>query len=91
MTYRTAYHDYVVEVFYPTELSRDALDEVISQDAHDIIKALRDSASWKGYDASNTTTDIGLKSRIEISDQVNETRDQWVLQLKFKCLITETE
>jgi hypothetical protein len=88
---RTATHDYRVEVYYPSALSQDAIEEIISQDAHDIIKTLRDPASYLGFNSANNNTNIGVRSRMEISDQVNESASLWTLQINFKCLVTEIE
>jgi hypothetical protein len=88
---RTAKHAYVVDVVYPTSLKRDALDEVISQDAHDIITALRDPAKYLGFNASNTATNIGIRDRLENSDQVLEDADLWTLRIKFDVTVKEVE
>lgn len=88
---RTATHDYRVEVYYPAALHQDAIEEIISQDAHDIIKTLRNPDSYLGFNSTDSSTNIGIRSRMEISDQVTESTDLWTLQINFKCLITEIE
>jgi hypothetical protein len=46
--------------------------ELALQDRHDIVEELRDTSSYVGYDADNTSTDIDLKHRVLQSDTFNE-------------------
>lgn len=90
---REANHTYVISVAYPPDGYRlSLLQEIILQDRHDIIKALRDPNSWDGYNSKNTTTDIGLYNREFKSAEMIEVNDSvWELRLTVICTIKEGE
>jgi hypothetical protein len=61
---REAIHPVFVHIIYPpAALPYEELEAMWLQDRHDIIKAMRDQAQRAGYDADNTTGDIGLMVR----------------------------
>lgn len=88
---RWAEHSYRVDVHYSGEYAADAVDEISTQDAHDIVKALRDTASWVGYDSSHTTDDIGIRDRDIEKDELLEQADHWILRLTIRCMVREVE
>lgn len=87
---RTSVHAYLVEVYYSSEFRPSAVDEITSQDAHDIIRALRAPSSWKGY-AGSPTTEIGIRSRLETGDELVYERGLTTLQIRFATRVTEIE
>lgn len=90
---REAHHNFIVTVCYPgSSLPWRRLHKLILQDRHDLIKQLRDDDNKVGYNASNTTTDIGLMHRFRGGDELIKEEDEiWRLRIQFRCLIEENE
>jgi len=82
---------FMVEVFYGSHFTPEALAEVIEQDRHSLIKQLRDQRLWKGYDATHTTDDIGLMARWPEPDEVTQVGSLTVLRLPWRCKVKEIE
>ncbi|MCP4549519.1 MAG: hypothetical protein GY835_23940 [bacterium] len=89
---REAWHTWSLQVFYPTESTHQTLTDAILQDRHQLLKALRASGSWKGYDADNTTDDIGMHyRRAEATELDKEDPDVWILVIQLRTKIRESE
>lgn len=90
---REAVHLFRLYVNYPEVIPHDRLRDVILQDRHDMAKLLRAPASRLGYDANNTTTDIGLYHRMRAGDTIQVGTFEKVRQLvtDWRCLIREDE
>ena len=90
---REAAHLFRLFINYPEILPHNVLRDLYLQDRHDIAKTLRAPASRLGYDASNTTTDIGLYHRKRVGDAMQIGTFEKVRQLvtDWRCLIREDE
>lgn len=89
---RAATHTFEVEVYYSTKLKWTDLHTVVLSDRHDLTKQLRDPDTWVGYNASNTTTDIGIYDRIRESDELDtDDPGYWVLRQSWRVIINEVE
>jgi hypothetical protein len=87
---RFAWHDYQLDVYYPEAIGLEHdLDDVIEQDRHDVIERLRAGAYRVGYDASHTTTDVGLQHRYRVTDEIDDSGDVWVVTYLWRCQIME--
>jgi hypothetical protein len=60
-------------------------------DRDDICEALRDPAGWTGYDAGNTSTDIGLCDRKRESDEMERDEALYTLRMTWQCHVKEIE
>ncbi len=92
---RWAEHGLQLEVYYrvgQSGLGWEDAQLVILQDRHDIIKSLRDTANFDGYDPDNTSTDIGLVSRNVAEDVLDiENEGLWILRQRWRCCVREAE
>lgn len=97
---RIAEHMFVVRLFLPASWLSGDLHNVMLDDRHDVIKQLGDPAKWVGYDASNTTTEIGLYDRVKVTEELvkeaadsddEDEADSYVLNMVFRCVVEETE
>lgn len=89
---RTAEHKFLVQVLYNPGRGWEVAHELILNDRHDLIKALRDDAKFDGYDSSHTTDAIRLHGRIRENDEIDMSDpDVWVYRAIWKCYITEEE
>lgn len=96
---RWATHHIRVTVRYAVKLTNALMHDVVLQDRHDLLEALRSQANRVGYDASHTATDIGLGDRYRTSDSIE--RDPgadrsagwgyWSYVSDWKCVISESE
>lgn len=83
---------YVVEVYYASEFSGGAIDNITAQDGHDIQTALENPDSWVGYNASNDTDDIGIKYRfMDDGSEVIESENTWILKMIFTVIVKEVK
>jgi len=90
---RPASHTIQLEVYYQA-MKQNWLDlhDLIASDRHDITLTLRDDASLTGYNADNTSTDIGLWDRSRESDELDRGDDIiWTLRQEWRCIINEIE
>jgi hypothetical protein len=68
------------------------MHHIVLQDRHDIIKQLRDDTKRRGYNADNTTTDVGLYQRRRNGDQlIKDDPKLWRLLMEWECKILESE
>lgn len=88
---RTARHNFEIKIEYPAVYPWDTMQQLVADDRHDILKALRNQANNVGYNASNTTTDIGLWERRRTSDSLEINDDVWILKLNYLAIINEPE
>jgi hypothetical protein len=91
---RWAVHTFTVEVYYPagdTGLSNRDAHALSLADRDDICEALRDPAGWTGYDAGNTSTDIGLCDRKRESDEMERDEALYTLRMTWQCHVKEIE
>ena len=90
---RRALHRYVLEVAYATDYDLVTLQEIILQDRHDIIKALRDPRLFVGTSSSDASADIGLQARRHIDARLEMMADTKMatLRIEYGCEIWETE
>lgn len=88
---RFADHTFELAVYYSAKLKWEDLQQLLLSDRHDIIAALRYQSSWVGYDASHTTTALGLANRVIESDETEQTDDYVALRQTWRCSIEETE
>lgn len=92
---RKATHNYEVQVFYPDAIGSEAeREDLIAQDRHDILKALRRSGNYVGFDDSNTSTQLRLINRYATGEEVTEDEEEpevVAMVLTFACLIHEDE
>jgi hypothetical protein len=88
---RTARHNFEISVEYPAVYPWDTMQQLVADDRHDILRALRDQANNIGYSASNATTDIGLWERRRTSDSLQTDDDVWILKLDYTAIINEPE
>jgi hypothetical protein len=85
-------HHWQIDVYYsPPDLRPLNVAEIIDQDSHSLIKALRPPSSWVGYDDSNTTTSIGLMARWVDTDEVIDLGGFRILRLHSRVKVRETE
>ena len=92
MRERTAEHDYVLTVFYPTANQNfHELTKLVLQDRHDIVDLLRDPTSWVGTDADNTTTALGIYHRMRSGDELTLDDDVWSLEISWTITLNEVE
>jgi hypothetical protein len=93
-TWRNAFHEFSLDIWYPVGpagLKWLNAHEMIMQDRHDLLKQLEET-NLKGYDASNTTTDIGLETRHRVGDELDRgTADVWVYRSIWRCLVREDQ
>lgn len=62
------------------------------QDRHDIIKALRDTTLFVGYEAGNASADTGLIARwVRRVERTDETEGADTMVYSLECTIQETE
>lgn len=88
---RESEHEFVVNVFYPATLPYMEMLRIVTSDRDDLIETLRDSANRVGYNASNTTDDIGLMVRRGGGGDLDQSSDVWVHTMVWRCRIRETE
>jgi hypothetical protein len=92
---REAVHRYMVEVYYSTRYRREELQRAVLQDRHDMTKLLRDNdgsgSSFVGYNASNSSTNIGIHYRIRESDELVIAEDYWIYRAIWRVLLEENE
>ncbi len=90
---RWAFHNFRLEVSYPRQGFRlNDLTKIATDDRDDIVTALRDDRLWTGYNASNTSTDIGLMGRVRGEDGLDPAdNDVWILRQQWRCQIQEIE
>lgn len=93
MVERRAVHRFQLDVLYPREYESMLLQEIVLQDRHDIIKALRDDRLWVGTSAADPLSDIGLKSRTlgSPTEMVDGETNTPTLRMIWECEIWETE
>ena len=95
MSERNAHHTYRLVIVYsvgPDGLKWTDAHDIIAQDRHDLILTLRNQGNRVGYDADNTTTDIGIMHRWRVSDDLatgNPTT--WTLEQRWRCTVNEAE
>lgn len=84
-------HAFSVEVYYrPNDFSRDIAMSMILDDQRDIVKELNDPSKWVGYDADNTSDDIGLKHRMIQRVTRQAVENIWVLRFETICTLFES-
>jgi len=93
--------DHVVEVVVWYPLGVDGFEWLDAQamvlaDRHVIIKQLRDDSKWIGYDADNTSTDVGLHNRWPAGEEltvedVGTDNSALVLHSKWDINVLEVE
>lgn len=90
---RRAEHSIRLTVFYPASKARSHKDlrSIILQDRHDIIKRLRDTQYYNGFNADNSSTDLGLEYRQRLDDELTTGEHLWVFEMTFECTIEEIE
>ena len=88
---RLAIHTYEVRVYYPTKPRWDDLHALILSDRHDVIKRLRATDYYAGYDDAHPTTSVGLFARIREQDSLEMGDDEWVYRSTWLCHIDEPE
>lgn len=90
---RRALHRYSLEVLYATDYDLATLQEIILQDRHDIIKALRDPRNLVGTSSTDSATDIGLQARRYVDARLETEAEikMATLRLEFECEIWESE
>lgn len=92
---RWADHTFDIEVYYPVGpggMSTRKLQKMLLRDRHDIAKALRDPSKFVGYDASNTSTDVGIKNRVMIGDALDRNNPAvWTYRASWRLTIQEVE
>lgn len=92
MVERRALHRYRLDVLYPDEHESMLQQEIILQDRHDLIKALRDDRLWVGTSADDPAADIGLQSRRNLpSELIDDDTSTSTLRMVWECEIWETE
>jgi cytochrome oxidase Cu insertion factor (SCO1/SenC/PrrC family) len=90
---RESIHYFLITIYYPVVRSEWArMHHIVLQDRHDIIKQLRDDTKRRGYNADNTTTDVGLYQRRRNGDQlIKDDPKLWRLLMEWECKILESE
>ena len=92
---REAVHQIRLTVVYPVVYEWKALQMLIAQDRHEINKTLRSRgrAYVKGYNDSNTSTDIGLYLRRRRGDVVDKKTHNgvWLYIVEWDNTIRESE
>lgn len=89
---RIAEHRYRVDIYYTTKLDYRDLQHAMLQDRHDITRLLRSGDNIKGYNADNSSTELGLFNRIRESDElIMDDPDVWVYRATWRCTIEESE
>jgi len=88
-------------VAYPARAGYDDMNRLVQQDRHDILKQMRTGAdiiaaaqtreNRLGYDADNTTTNIGLIHREPSGWNLDDAEAVWFLELRFKIYVRELE
>ena len=92
ITQRTADHQFTIEIYYSADYPMDVLHRLVLDDRDKLIKILRDTDYYVGYNDSNGDTDIGLLYRIRTSDELVEASDvTFMLRMSWTCTILETE
>lgn len=87
---RFANHEFLISVYYNAETyTPDAIMNAITQDQRDIAASLDNQANNVGYDAANSSTDIGLKHRYVYSMSRLDDDTVNVLQINLRCTIRE--
>jgi len=96
-TTRDAWHTYEVRVAYPADkLPYSTLQDVMLQDRHDILLALRNADNFVGFPGTgNGSTAIGLENRVRVEDELDEGDNDevitWTWRAVFRCNILEDE
>lgn len=88
---RVAIHRIQVTVAYSTQFELLKRQQLMLQDAHDLIKVLRDDRYWVGYSDSATSTDIGLFDRSLDGDEVITEPLTWYYRQTWLCHVHEVE
>ena len=89
---REAVHEFLVSVGYSVSYKERLLGKIIAKDRHQLCKTLRDDRLWKGYNDSNTTTDIKLWSRDRVRDEIDRSETHtWYYRAIWQCTIRESE
>jgi hypothetical protein len=92
ITERTAEHSFMLDVAYSTKLGADVLFPLMLADRHDLMALLRDTAGYRGYNASNTNTDLFLWRRWHKGDvRITASDTTWYLRQNWICTIREGE
>ena len=91
--FRTAIHRYEIDVLYPEAVGLHGdFQDLVTLDRHDLIKQLRRTVTWDGYNASNTTTNIGLEDRVREGDELIEVAPQvFALRMVWLHRVKEDE
>ena len=89
---REAPHTWMLTVFYPIVQPWKETHHMILLDRHDLLTQLRDDRKRVGYNADNTTTDIGLYQRRRLGDQlIKDEPKLWRLLIEWECKTVESE
>jgi hypothetical protein len=89
---RNSDHEFTVEMIYSKKLGHRDLMSAMLQDRGAILKEMGNADKWIGFNASNTTTAIGLWDRICVSSERDAEDESFtVLRMVFRCAINESE
>ena len=89
-SYRVADHRFMLDIYYRGggKLKDSTLHDLILQDRHDIIVELYNK-NLVGYDADNTSDQLGLHDRIRESDEIVAEGAAWIYRSVWRCQIME--
>ena len=93
---REAFHTYELSVYYPRRVMKfPELKRLMMQDRHDLLEELRTNGknvdNRLGWDANNTTDDIGLIDRICTGGAIVEEDKFYILRFNWRLFIREDE
>jgi hypothetical protein len=92
---REAWHEYEVHISYPVAYPFGTMHDIISQDLHDLKKALRDQSNRSGYSTAEPAASIGLYKRVCAGDELlmddEDFKLPWELVMLWRCKIREEE
>jgi hypothetical protein len=82
----------ILEFGYDAARDLDEHYDLMLADRNQIISTLRNGASFVGFDADNTATDINLKARwFENDEQDRDLETVRILRQTWRCRIAEDE
>lgn len=91
---RWAVHTFTLEVYYRAGdqgIPNSKAHTLILADRDDICRTLRDPDLWAGTSDAASSTEIGLKDRRRVGDELERDEDTYTYRATWECHVREVE